>query len=84
MDAKNEPQIDQPSREAMAGKLQIYADKFRGAVSRLRGRSGEMARSRREVNLAGRFNAADDHTRSTKSSHRTLTGRIFSLTHSRQ
>ena len=43
----------------------------------VKGRVGETAkgRSRREVNLVGRFNAADGHTRSTDPSHRTLTGR---------
>ncbi len=28
-----EPRMDQPSREAMAGKLQIYADRGRGAMT---------------------------------------------------
>jgi hypothetical protein len=56
MDAKkntDEPRMDQPSREAMAGKLQIYAGRAgavmgqgrescdtRGALPRLRGRRG--------------------------------------------
>jgi hypothetical protein len=29
---KNEPQMDQPSHKAMAGKLQIYADRFLGGA----------------------------------------------------
>jgi hypothetical protein len=42
---KNEPQMDPPSREAMAGKLQIYADEALpdGAPPRLRGRPSRVA-----------------------------------------
>jgi hypothetical protein len=41
----DEPQMDPPSREAMAGKLQIYADEALpgGAPPRLRGRSSRVA-----------------------------------------